>query len=162
MNTERYSRRSARGCPSRRALLRWIDRGGPLPVRLARHAVACAECYRWASRIVRVQGALTLLAMDALPAGLVGRANEKTLRMVARRLRESDAATRLRRATARLPLWFRLEGPLARSSGAAVAAMIILALRASVTSGVEQTRDFAQPLADAHYQRHIDDQGMLA
>jgi len=92
----------------------------------------------------------------------LGRANAKALRMVARKLRESDAAAQLRRATARLPLWFRLEGPPARSSGAAVAAMIILALRASVTSSVEQTRDFAQPLADAHYHRHIDDQGMLA
>ncbi len=162
MNAGRSSRGTKRGCASRRALLRWIDKGGPIPARLAEHAGTCPKCHKWALRIVRVQGALTLLAMDAPPSGIVGRANEKALRMLARDLREGRAASKLRQAKARPPLWFRFEGPLARAAGAAIAAMIILSLRAGVTTGIDRTRDLAQPLADAHYHRHIDDCGMLA
>ncbi len=162
MKARRSSRGADRGCESRRALVRWIDKGGPLPPGLADHAAACAKCHRWAARIARADSALMMLSTEAAPVGLLGRANEKGLRMLARKLREDQQAARLRRAKPPVSLWARLEGPLGRTAAAAAAAMIILSLRAGVATGMKQTRDLAQPLADAHYHRHIDDQNMLA
>jgi anti-sigma factor RsiW len=116
----------------------------------------------WASRIVRVHGALALLTTEAAPIGILGRANEKALRMLARTLRESETAVRLRSARPSAGLWAQIEGPVSRAAAAAAAAMIILSLRAGVANGIKQTCDLAQPLADLHYQRHIDDPKLLS
>jgi len=150
------------GCRDRRVLLRWIAKGGRLPSGLVSHIRGCSSCHAWAMRIVRIEGALTMLATEAVPPDLLGRANDHALRMLARRLRESKDAGRLRRARPQGALWPRMEQSLGRGSSAAAAALIVLALRAGVADGMKQVRDLAQPLADAHYQRHIDDSGMLS
>jgi len=148
-------------CRCRRALMRWLEKGGPVPPRLAAHLSRCEPCWQWASRMARVQNALTMLATESAPVGLLGRANNKALRMLARQLREGKKAERLRTAKPDAPLWTRLEGPLTRQASAAAAAMIILALRAGINEGIDQVHDWAQPLAQTHFERHIDDQGLL-
>ncbi|MBN1492056.1 MAG: hypothetical protein JXA69_19235 [Phycisphaerae bacterium] len=97
-----------------------------------------------------------------MPANLVGRANDKALRMVARQLREGAQAEALRRAKPRPSLWSQIEGPASRATAAAAAAAILLALQPSVTMGIEKTRDQVQPLAQIHHERHIADDGLLA
>lgn len=150
------------GCRDRRALVRWIEKGGRFPSGLVSHIRGCSSCHAWAMRIVRVDGAITMLATETLPPGLLGRANDHALRMLARRLRESQEADRLRQARPQGALWPRMEQSLGRAGSAAAAALIVLALRAGVADGMEQAFDLAQPLADTHYQRHIDDSGMLS
>ena len=142
------------------ALMRWLENGGPVPLRLVSRLSKCEACWQWASRVARVQNALALLATEAAPVGLLGRANDKALRMLARQLREGTKAERLRRAKPNAPLWTRLEGPLTRQASAVAAAMIILALRAGINEGIDQVHDWAEPLAQTHYERHIDDQGL--
>ena len=150
-------------CRSRRAvLMRWIDSGGPLPARLAEHTTTCGACRGRVSRIARVHAGLTMLLTQTAPVDILARANEKAMRMLARQLRESRRALRLRRAKPPVGLWPKIEGPLARATGAAAAAMIILSLRAGVEGSVRQTYDLLQPLSELHYQRHIDDQEMLS
>jgi len=148
-------------CRCRRALMRWLERGGPVPPRLAARLSRCESCWQWASRVARVQNALALLATEAAPVGLLGRANDKALRMLVRQLREGTKAEQLRTAKPNSSLWTRLEGPVSRQASAAAAAMIILALRAGINEGIDQVHDWAEPLAQAHYERHIDDQGLL-
>lgn len=148
-------------CRCRRALMRWLETGGPIPPRLATRLSKCDACWQWASRMVRVQNALALLATEAAPVGLLGRANNKALRMLVRQLREGAKAERLRTAKPNSSLWTRLEGPLTRQASAAAAAMIVLALRAGINEGIDQVHDWAEPLAQTHYERHIDDQGLL-
>lgn len=150
------------GCRDRRALRRWVENGGRLPSGLASHIRRCSRCHAWAMRIVGIEGALTMLATEAVPPGLLGRANDHALRMLARRLRESQNAERLRKARPQGALWPRMEETLGRGSSAAAAALIVLVLRAGVADGMKQVRDLAQPLADAHYHRHVDDSGMLS
>jgi hypothetical protein len=163
MNARRPKNGEGHGCRNRRAMLmRWIDSGGPLSDRLARHLTGCPSCLEWADRIVGVQGALAMLSSDAAPVGIHGRANDKALRMLVRGLRDGKQAAKLRSAKPTAGLWTKLEGPASRATSAAAAAMILLALRAGIEGGLQQTRDWAQPLADIHYQRHIDDQGMLS
>ncbi|MBN1346246.1 MAG: hypothetical protein JXQ73_26390 [Phycisphaerae bacterium] len=161
MTPRRRNDQARRVCPSRRALMRWTDRGGSLPAQLSEHVTSCPRCAKWVSRIARVQAALTLLTTDAAPQGILARANQKALRMLARSLREDEQALRLSQAQPNAGLWPLLEGPLHRTVAGAAAAVILLSLQTSVASGMERTRDLAQPLADAHFQRHIDDQGML-
>lgn len=148
--------------PTCRVLARWIDKGGPMPIRLARHVTACPACAAWAARVARVQGALTLLATGAAPVGILGRANDKALRMLTRRTRQDDQARELRGAKPPAKFWPTIEGPTSRAAATAAAAMVILSLNAAVADGMEQTRDMAQALADCHYERHIDDGDLLA
>ncbi len=162
MNPRRSSGQVEPELPSCRALMRWIDQRGPMPRRLAKHVMTCPKCSAWASGVARVQGALTLLGTQAVPTGLLGRANDKALRMLNRQVREDEQAADLRQPKPAAKIWPRLSGSMNRGAAAAAAAMVVLGLRAGVASGMEQTRDLAQPLADAHYQRHIDDEGMLS
>lgn len=161
MNPRQSSDQPSPKCPSCRALIRWIDVGGAISNRLIRHLSTCPTCFEWASKVGRVNAALIMLATGTPPAGIIGRANEKALRMLARKLREGRDAEELRNARPAAAIWPRIEGPLSRTAASAAAAMIVLSLRAGVASGMEQTRDLAQPLGDIHYQRHIDDEGMM-
>jgi hypothetical protein len=157
MKPRQSSNQREPSCPSCRALIRWIDTGGKMSNQLLRHLATCQECFEWASRISRVHAALTMLTTSAPPTGIIGRANEKALRMLARKLRDNEQARTLRHAKPPAALWPKMEGPLSRTAASAAAACIILSLRAGVANGVEQARDLAQPLADTHYERHIDD-----
>lgn len=148
-------------CPSCRALIRWLDTGGAMPNRAIRHLARCQTCFEWATKVARVHTALMMLATGTPPQGIIGRANGKALRMLARKLREGEQGQQLRHARPAAAIWPKLEGPLSRTAASAAAAMIVLSLRAAIANGVEQTRDLAQPLADVHYQRHIDDGGLL-
>lgn len=145
-------------CRTRRALLmRWIDKGGPVPERLLEHAATCPKCRARIQRISRVSAGFTLLATQAAPIGLIGRANERALGMLARTLRATPKADQLRKAKPSVGIWPKIEGPLARTAGAAAAAMILLSLRTGINGSIERTTDLIQPLADLHYERHIDD-----
>jgi len=157
----RAAERHTDECRCRRTLMRWLETGGPVPPRLAARLSTCESCWRWATRIVRVQNALALLATEAVPQGLLGRANDKALRMLVRQLREGVTAEKLRSAKPDASLWTKLEGPLTRQASAVAAAMLIFALRAGVNEGLDKVQDWAEPLAQAHYERHIDDQGLL-
>ncbi len=162
MNARRTSNHELPHCSGRRLLKHWLDEGGDMPVRLARHVLGCPTCHAWAKRVARVQWALALLTAQAAPAGIIGRANEKALRMLGRKLREEARILKLDEAKPDPGLWPKIEGPVNRATASAAAAMIILSLRAGVASGVEHTCEMAQPLADCHVERHIYDESLLS
>ncbi len=151
--------RTCRGC---RALLRWIDGGGPLPDRLMKHLRVCPRCLEWATRVIRVQGALTMLETSAPPPGLLGRANEKALRMLVRSQRDSPQAEHLRRARPPTNVAQWLGESLSRMTAVAAAAAMILSLRAGLMNDLAQAHRLAEALGASHYQRHIDDARMLS
>ena len=161
MKARHRSERGGQTCRGCRALIRWIDRGGPLPARLARHVSTCPRCLAWATRVIRVQSALTLLETSSPPAGLLGRANEKALRMLARQEREGPRADRLRRAQPPGKITHWLGESLSRMGAVAAAAAIVLSLRAGLTKDLATAHQIAEALGDSHYQRHIDDSRML-
>lgn len=148
-------------CDGSRTMMRWLEMGGAVPAGLAAHLSRCESCWSWASRIARVESALSLLAGHAMPAGVVGRANDRALGMLVRQLREGVQADDLRTAEAHVGPWVALEGKLARPASVAAAAMLILALRTGVNAGVHQVRDLTEPLAQAHLERHILDEDLL-
>jgi hypothetical protein len=143
-------------------LKHWLDDGGDMPIRLARHVLCCTKCHTWAKRVARVQWALAMLTSQAAPVGIIGRANEKALRMLARKLRDEAEVLKLSEAKPDPGVWPKLEGPLSRTAASAAAAMIILTLRAGVASGVEQTCQIVRPLADCHVERHIYDERLFS
>ncbi len=161
MNPRRNTSHAERGCRCRRALIQWIDGSGAPPADLARHVHECPTCHKWAQRVARLHGAMTMLTTQTIPIGMTGRANEKALRMIARRLRETPKAVKLRQAKPSPKLWTKIEAPASRAASAAAAAMILLSLRTGVAEGVERTRQFAEPLADTHFERHIADPKVL-
>ena len=163
MNTGHSRGGAGRACRARRALIRWIDEGGcgQPPMRLAAHLERCPRCLAWASRIARLQTAMALLLGDPPPLDLVGQANEKALRMLARRLRAGEQAVALRTARPRIRLRQWIGRPLSCTAPAAAAAVVILTLRASVADSVQRARDLAEPQAQCHLHRHIDDSGLL-
>lgn len=150
-----------RSCTGGRALRRWIDKGGAMPASLRRHIERCTRCGGRVRRLAEAFSAIELLSSQGVPVDLVGLANERALRMLVRSLREGTQADQARSARAMPSRWVRVEGHLARVSSAAAAAAIVLAVQAGVNAGVRQTRDLATPLADAHYQRHIDNGNLL-
>jgi hypothetical protein len=137
-------------------LLKWSDKGGPLPRRLSAHIRLCPGCDEQVRRVNEVHTGLTLLRSQPIPRGLQGQANSRALRMLRRVVRASAAASRLLKMRPGLTPWQRAKLHIARISLGAVAAMLVLVTRAGINAGVKETRELGQRLAAAHWDRHID------
>jgi hypothetical protein len=133
-----------------------------MPNRLIEHIAECRRCRDWATRIARIESALALIGTSAPPQGIHGRANGKALRMLARKLRETQSARKLGAAAPAASRWAVIQSIMARSTATAAAATLVLWLQTALPQGMAETRDLARPLGDAHYARHIDDSNMLA
>ena len=143
----------------RRDLVRWTDRGGPMPRRLARHLDGCPPCSAYARRISRVHTTLNGLRAAPTPMSLFERTGQKALRMLRRAVRASEDARRALRARPNLSTWQRAQLHVARVSMSAAAALLMLVTRTVVQDGVEQTRAAGEVLAQTHWERHIDPDG---
>jgi hypothetical protein len=141
---------------ARADLADWSDRGGPLPARLAEHVLHCSDCAEQVRRVSEVHAGLTLLCTQTPPADLPARANARALRFLRRAARATAAAQRLLRMRPDLTPYQRAYVHFARLSVGAAAACVMLGMRVGVLSGVEQTRQLGEQLAQLHWQRHID------
>jgi hypothetical protein len=137
-------------------LLKWSDKGGPLPRRVTDHIRLCPGCDEQVRRVSQVHVGLTLLRSQPAPHGLYGQANSRAIRMLRRVARASAAAGQLLKMKPNLSAWQRARLHIARISLGAVAALLVLVTRAGVNTGVQETRDFGERLAAAHWDRHID------
>ncbi len=146
---------AAQAC-DRSDLLKWSARGGPMPQRLAAHIDRCPNCAQHVRRTNRVFASLKLLQTQPAPVRLSTRANNRALRMLRRAARASAAATRLLRMRPNLTPWQRAQIHVARASLAAAAALLLVAARAGLFTGLERTRDLTRQLASLHWDRHID------
>ncbi len=146
---------SLSGC-SRPDLLKWSDTGGSLPRRLSDHIRLCPGCAEQVRRVSTVHAGLTLLTNQPLPHELQGRASSRALRMLRRVARASREAGRLLRMRPNLSPWQRVKLRIAQGCLGAVAAVLVLVVRAGMVAGFEETRELGKQLAAAHWDRHID------
>jgi hypothetical protein len=146
--------------PCERAdLHRWADGGGPLPARLANHVITCAGCADFVRQLSEVHAGLTLLSTQTAPPDLHARASARALRFLKRAARATAAAQRLLRMRPQLTPYQRAYIHLSRVSVGAAAAVVMLAMRSGLLTGIERTRQAGEQLAEAHWQRHIDPNG---
>lgn len=138
------------GC-GRRDLMRWADRGGPLPSSLERHIRRCNDCAQAVRRCKEVHAGLTLLRTQTMPVGVVPEGQSGALRMLRRTERASKAALRMLQSKRNLTPWQRAQLQVTRLSMGAAAALLVLVVRTGVIGGIEKAHTTGTTLADRYY-----------
>ena len=80
---------------------------------------------------------------------------QRAVLMLDRETQQTPMARRLRRLRPGPSLRQLAAAPMGRLAGAAMAAALLFAVRTGIWSGMDETRQLVQRLADAHYEAHI-------
>lgn len=122
---------------------------------LAKHVEGCEACRKLMDDIAEARYLLDRAKWRSMPAGTLGVCNQKAMKKLQQRVRESMKAKELGIAQPDVPAWQQATIRLTRGGIGVAAGLAVVMFNWATNGGLNVTQDQLQRLADVHQRHHI-------
>lgn len=136
----------------------WHRLQSRLMQQLSDHVALCPRCQQRLAALQRVELALTLVNTQPLNAGLLARANNKTLDMLKHSLRFAPKSAALRTAQSDIGHVEKMRPGLERALNVAACVFVMLMIKTGVSSSLLDYKEQGEAVIHNYYARNLDSQ----
>lgn len=131
---------------------------GRIMERLSDHVAHCPGCQRRLALVNRVEIGLMLMKTQSLNAGLLARANNKTLNVFKHSLRNAPKSAALRVAESDLSRLEKMRPGFERVLSAAACVFVVFMIKTGISRSLLNYKEQGEAVIKNYYARNLDDQ----